>query len=184
MYIYGSHDTMTYLKLKCFLGWLAIPFAKCQNKTIQEQYNVGVRCFDLRVTFDKEGNPIFANGIAKFEGDVWQILNCLKDMSNVHVRVILEDTKVNERNVVKFLDFCYTLSSKFPNIKCFGGNRRCDWKVIYTFTYNPSLAQSVGSMAEDARWYEKLIPWFYAKRRNKKNRIKNWTEDIVTFDFV
>lgn len=49
----ASHNSMTYLPIK---KWWLKPFrfiAQCQNKTIEEQYQAGVRMFDIRIAFNK-----------------------------------------------------------------------------------------------------------------------------------
>lgn len=47
-------------------GWwsfLYAPFAKCQSKTLVEQYKKGVRLFDLRIRKNKKGLWVFAHGL-------------------------------------------------------------------------------------------------------------------------
>lgn len=47
-------------------GWLSrlfSVFAKCQNKTLVEQYKCGVRLFDLRIRKNKKGQWVFAHGL-------------------------------------------------------------------------------------------------------------------------
>lgn len=58
----GSHNSLTYLPVK---QWYLKPFkwvAKCQSKTIDEQFcDYGVRLFDIRVKFNN-GEPVVAHG--------------------------------------------------------------------------------------------------------------------------
>lgn len=193
---FGTHDSFTYLKPKSFWGWFALPFYRTQKKDLEEQLYEGWTCIDMRVTF-VDGMVTLAHGIVKLKSDtnfVWQSLNQIEnyrkyntknlDNADMYVRVILEDTKVIEKNEGLFKNFCAQIIDRYPHIKFFGGNRRCDWKQVYTFAENPALAQMVGSMAPDARWYEKLIPWFYAKRMNDENMDLEYTEDVIIFDFV
>lgn len=92
----GSHDTMTYLPAK---QWYLKPFkwmAKCQNKSMEEQFNVyGIRLFDFRIKFDKHNKPWFAHGWLKFKGDVYEYIDKLNEMANtvegpVYARILLE----------------------------------------------------------------------------------------------
>ena len=177
-------------------GWFALPFYRTQSKTLDEQLEDGWLCIDMRVTFDREGQAKLAHGIVKLKSDSKFIRESLlrisdqqkkneKDGTNyMYVRVILEDTKVNEQNERMFKTFCDYIVDVYPNLIFFGGNRRCDWKQVYSFPNNPTLAQMCGSMAPDARWYEKLIPWFYAKRKNEDNLDLGYDEDVAIFDFV
>lgn len=196
MTYFGTHDSFTYLKPNSFWGWFALPFYRTQSKTLDEQLEDGWRCIDMRVTF-KDDTPMLAHGIVKLKSDA-EFINDALDIiewytrtpsfvSNeemMYVRVILEDTKVREENEELFRNFCKMVEEDYKTITFFGGNRRCDWKQVYSFKNNPTLAQQVGSMAPDARWYEKLIPWLYAKRKNEDNLDLEYDEDVVIFDFV
>ena len=44
------------------ISFFGSPFSKCQSKTLVEQYNAGVRLFDLRVRKHK-GKWVFAHGL-------------------------------------------------------------------------------------------------------------------------
>ena len=59
-YILGSHNTMSYLTPRNWFYKLIAFTAKCQSKSIQEQYEkYDVRLFDLRFRFNKKGSRIF-----------------------------------------------------------------------------------------------------------------------------
>lgn len=54
----ASHNTVTYPTIK---QWYLRPFtfmARCQSRSHIEQYKRGARFFDIRVRFDKNGQPI------------------------------------------------------------------------------------------------------------------------------
>lgn len=196
MPIIGTHNSMTYLRPQKWYGWFMIPFARCQRKTIEQQWNDGARCFDLRIRFTKQGEPYFAHGLyecthkVKFI-DVLKQLDklILRDGQRAFVRLILEDPDKQNHNVVYFKAFCqaWETHQAFHTVNkwihFFGGNRKGDWAQIVEFDCKPNLTQYVGSMMEDARWYEKLMPFAYAWRRNKKNK-KNPQGDIAIYDFI
>lgn len=193
---FGTHDSFTYLKPDSFWGWFALPFYRTQSKTLDEQLEDGWLCIDMRVTFDKDGWMKLSHGIVKLKsgsGFVYDSLrriseqqrrNATDGVNEMYVRVILEDTKVKEEHEEMFKTFCDYIVDTYSNLIFFGGNRRCDWKQVYSFPNSPTLAQMCGSMAPDARWYEKLIPWFYAKRKNEDNLDLGYDEDVAIFDFV
>ena len=65
--IVGSHNSWSYLPSK---KWWMAPFkfmAKCQDLNIIEQYEIGVRCFDLRVRFNKKGEFILGHGFMQYD---------------------------------------------------------------------------------------------------------------------
>lgn len=194
--IIGTHNSMTFLPPEHWYGWFMIPFARCQNKTIEEQWHDGARCFDLRIRFTKQGEAYFAHGLyecthkVKFIDVLAQLDKLiLRDGQRAFVRLILEDPDKQNHNVVYFKAFCqaWETHQAFHTVNkwihFFGGNRKGDWAQIVEFDYKPNLTQYVGSMMEDARWYEKLMPFTYAWRRNKKNK-QNPKGDIAFYDFI
>lgn len=188
--IIGTHNSMTYLPPEHWYGWFMIPFARCQRKTIEEQWYDGARCFDLRIRFTKQGEPYFAHGLYECTHKVnpFDVLKQLRklmfcDNRTAFVRLILEDPDRQNYNVVYFMKLCDVCRQCYKEIRFFGGNRKGDWAQIVEFVYKPNLTQYVGSMMEDARWYEKIMPFAYAWRRNKKNK-QNPQGDIAIYDFI
>ena len=59
----GTHNSMTNLKPTGLVQILAWNTGKCQNLSLEEQYEFGVRFFDLRIRFDEEATPYFAHGL-------------------------------------------------------------------------------------------------------------------------
>lgn len=180
----GAHDTATANKPRHWWGWLTLPISRCQTRSIKELYDNGVRCFDLRVTFNKDEAPIYKHGIVKFKGDPIDDMATIDGFKDCAIRIILEDTKRIERHEKLFMDLCDWAEGFFLNTRFFGGNRRVDWKQVYDFKYKPTLLQLVGSMAQDARWYERIFPRLYANRMNDKNMTREDEADIVLYDFL
>lgn len=188
--IIGTHNSMTYLPPEHWYGWFMIPFARCQRKTIEQQWYDGARCFDLRIRFTKKGEPCFAHGLYECTHEVKPIdvlvqldKLILRYNQPAFVRLILEDPDKQNHNVFYFKQFCQEWSKGNKMIRLFGGNRKGDWAQIVEFDYKPNLTQYVGSMMADARWYEKAMPFAYAWRRNKKNK-QNPQGDIAIYDFI
>ena len=198
MPIIGTHNSMTYLRPQKWYGWFMIPFARCQRKTIEQQWNDGARCFDLRIRFTKQGEPYFAHGLyecthkanpAHVLEELYKLM--LRDNEQAVVRLILEDPDKQNYNVYYFEQLCraWEIHQACQSVTVnkvllfFGGNRKGDWAQIVEFDYKPNLTQYVGSMMEDARWYEKIMPFAYAWRRNKKNK-QNPQGDIAIYDFI
>ena len=188
----GTHNSMTYAKPYHWYGWLLIPFARCQKKNLREQLLEGARCFDLRIRFDKDGTPYFAHGLMRVEGNVWGTLADLKYQSlslreQFYVRIILEDPKLRKDQEIFFINFCNDIVRECKALTFFEGRRKGDWALIYDFKHKQPINQFVGSMAEDARWYEKIMPFAYARRKNKANMqlANNILKDKVNlFDFI
>ena len=193
----GSHNTMTYLKPTNWLLYLGyLISAKCQNKTWLEQINSGVRVLDIRVFPEYIFGSTFwryGHGLIKFTRNspgIYNIASTINDMAKrtkkpMYMRIILERCK-SEHDVQEFINLCEHLELNYPYIKFLGGNRKKDWKKCYIFSSDitdSNVNQPVSSMAEDARWYEKICPWLYAKRMNKVNKDK-LIKGINLFDFI
>ena len=112
MPIIGTHNSMTYLRPHKWYGWFMIPFARCQRKTIEQQWNDGARCFDLRIRFTRQGEPYFAHGLYECTHEVKPIdvlvqldRLILRYNQPAFVRLILEDPDKQNHNVFSFLRF-------------------------------------------------------------------------------
>ena len=186
--IIGTHNTMSYLPPKHWwlkpFNWL---FAKCQNDPFSNlrKYSILrdiVNCVDLRIYWNEKSESWhFAHGLIDY-GEL-NLISFIEELikNNIeYIRIILE----RDGGEDLFFTACKNLEMIYGGDVIFiGGNRKSDWKQIYEFANILPIHQWVGSMAEDVRWYEKIIPRFYAKRMNKKN-LKNLKEGINLFDFL
>lgn len=66
----ATHNSATGERSKNLLHALFTPFSKCQDKTIREQYDCGVRYFDLRVDKDL----VLCHGLWKANKDLPDLL--------------------------------------------------------------------------------------------------------------
>lgn len=198
----ASHDTMTYLKPK---RWWLIPFhfmARCQSKTIEEQYEkYGIRYFDLRISFDKEGNPEFRHGSIAFKGvDVLKVLEYLNNKNEgIQIRILLESNeatfkfkylfnkdkieKEKQRQIKLFQIFMLLCESTFTDLKFHCGRSKWDWKVIYECKNpEPTLDQKISSMT----WkiFDDWYPYIYARLMNHKNIKMGTDKDYLMIDFL
>lgn len=182
MRMIGTHNTMSYLPPK---RWWMRPlrvFARCQRKTLTEQIAAGVRVFDLRV-YNEGGHWCFAHGLMKFKGaELYGTLAAIPAESVV--RVILERCHDDS---IAFRDLCAWLEGHSRNLTFIGGRRKRDWALLYDFKGNRDypeymIHQHVGSMASDARWYERFVPILYARRRRLD--IYDFAYGLHLYDFL
>lgn len=181
----ASHNTMSYLTPA---KWYMRPFAfvgKCQSLNIFKQYALGVRMFDLRVTFDKYGIPVFAHGHIVYKNSfVEGILSAINKWGNCYVRLILEDNSYNDKHDYYFRVYAQVWVTKYKNIKFFGCNRKYDW---YKYNINglvpePKYTQKISSMTGS-----KLDDWWprlYAMFNNKKNIAAIEEGDLNEWTFI
>ena len=197
MTLVGTHDSMTYLEPSNFFMEVLSVFAKTQKHDIWHQLEK-YDCIDLRVSLKKDSEDSqlyhwqFRHGLVSYEHPnklLYQIIDKIKESYPYQkvVRIILEKGDDNNSEL-RFGKLCQCLETYYPEIIFIGGRRKSDWKLIYQFkhelrNYNEQMHQHTGSMAKDARWYEKIIPRFYARRMNKKN-LSQVKDTINIFDFL
>lgn len=187
--IIGSHNSWTYLKPKRWWMKLISFTARCQDfNIINQYYNLGVKCFDLRVRF-KNNNLIVAHGIIEYNISKEELLSNLEWMNkfdNIYVRIIHEarnKKQYTEESVKEFIKFCSELETKFKNIKFWCGKNLYNWTNDYTFNYNPSCEEKYASVCSPKiidDWY----PRWFAKKNNKKIIKEGTDKDILLIDFV
>ncbi len=124
----------------------------------------------------------------------------LPENENFYFRLVLEISKENIIQEMFFKNFCeyfknYLEKQKlYPKYHILSCVRKFDWKQLSLPTDIDSCFQHISSYciypeAIKVRWYEKLFPWVYAKRTNKKF-LENLDKgiynnyDSVSYDFV
>lgn len=195
---------MTYLKPRKWWMWFGKFMAKCQNKTIQEQYDCGVKWFDLRISFIDEKDiikPIFSHGFMDYKGiDVEEVLEFLNSKDDVYFRIVLEKGNMTDM----FVDHVEYWLSKYPNLKVTQITKKGVWTNLidptHELPYNSKDAyasnngyypeyQDLPGIFKEKVWsgiiIDDLWPWWYAKLHNEKNLEKYKNEDILLLlDFI
>ena len=188
-YILGSHNSWSYLPP---LHWWMWPFkfmAKCQSKTIKEQYELGVRCFDLRVLFDKYGVVYVAHGFMKYDIDFSELnenLKWLNDKGDCYVRLIHEVRRKSQYTpnaVDYFRQFCEYVKTKYLCIYFWCGRNLYNWEFDYHFSPKPSCHEDYSSVSKP-KLIDDWWPWLYSKLNNKKILAKGTDKEILLIDFV
>lgn len=184
----ASHNSWSYLTLKTWWMKLIRFAARCQDVSVYEQYDLGVRGFDLRVRFDEHNQPQLVHGCVVYKSAVsiceyLYDLNCKKD---VYIRVILDvrtKKQYTVRQIDNFKDFCSAIEDMFPNIKFYCGDCLYNHINLYDFKNHPTCEELYSSVCPPKLiddWY----PRWYAKRNNKKNIEKGTDKDFLMIDFV
>lgn len=178
----GTHNTMTYLKPK---KWYLYPFrfiARCQSLSIKEQYDLGVRIFDIRITYDKKGRVEFRHGLIAYKGDVYDTLAWLNSHNvPIKIRILLEEGKESPEKEFLFIRDLNRFQIIYPNLSFYEGRRKFDWKQLVKLP-NLDVTQIVSSMQGNK--IDDLWPWLYAKLHNKENLEKYKYKEYILMDFI
>lgn len=193
--IVGSNDSRSYLPSSGMLSklWHSL-FSRTQSKNIFEQLEtcingVKVSCFDLAVSFNQKTLKWeFSNKRFRYKSNytLFDILDLLqKEKENIYIRLNLGKVSYIEDNE-GFIQLCKYLEKNYPKIKFFGGYRIKDGKQLYKFDsdiVDSDIHLWIASSMKDSKWYEKVLPKLYSRRKNKENYLKV-KPGINLFDFV
>lgn len=123
----GSHNSLSYLRPKKWWMRLFHFMARCQDIDFVDQYILGARVFDLRISFDRKhfGKVQVRHGAMEFDIPT-SFLNLfyyyLNSAGDCYLRVILEfnkEPKDIEYQEQKFRTYCEQLENKYKHIKFF-----------------------------------------------------------------
>lgn len=112
----ATHNSATGESPNNILSTLISPFAKCQNKTIKEQYNAGCRMFDIRI---KHYNGFWrcAHGLWTSKRLAYDILGDInKFQEKCYVMITYEGRLENEDEKNSFMNYVSYIKSSFNNI--------------------------------------------------------------------
>lgn len=185
----ASHNSWSYLSPN---KWWMRPFAfiaRCQSKNIREQYEAGVRLFDLRVRFERE-KPVIAHGLMEYPTD--GLMSDLRWLNNqldvVYVQVVNEVLRYDNVQQGFFIAWCKEVKRRYKNIVFVGFNRKYDWMPLLDDKLGNLPITGCFASAPSDKWYGKLNdlwPWLWAVLHNKQvlEAYKDY-EGWVMMDFI
>ena len=183
----GTHNSMTYLQPKQWWLWPFKWMAQCQSIDYKQQYDLGVRYFDMRVKYNKEGKPEFSHGLLTYKCDVESVFKWLNSKKeDIQIRLLLELSKSSaddERQLDLFVEDCARWEDIYRNLKFHNGRRKYDWKVVYDFNNpEPSIDQKVSSML--GKKWDDIFPFVWSYMYNKKFIEEGTDKEYLLLDFV
>ena len=183
----ATHNSATGEKAGSFLSWLLTPFAKCQSKTIKQQYEAGCRMFDIRIRWTNDEWHC-AHGLwytKRYASDILHEINCFP--KSCYVLITYEGKLKNEQDKKALLSFCNWAKTAFPNIK-FGDiaakyvddDTKVDWVILES---GKVAKNKQGFLPLDGNhWQTYLpIPWLWKKLYFNKPKFDNKIYTFVDF---
>lgn len=180
----GSHNSCTYLPCKHWWMYLINWAAKCQSKTLSEQFHAGVRYFDIRVKWnEKDKEWVLAHGLVEYKGKLNRILETLNSLAvfyneDIYVRFLIEYNKIPDDEATKIINlkaYVGNARGRFPRLTYHLIETKWDEKVIEEYTKYIYLIHKYSSVLGWKRFL--WIPYCYAKLHNKEAKEKY--EDII-----
>ena len=190
-YVIGAHNAWSFLSVRKWWMWPFKFMARCQKANIKEQYMLhDVRCFDLRVYFNKDGELTIRHGMLEYEYDEDRLMKDLEFLNNrsekCYIRVLHEvrtQKKYTEDAIEMFQMFCERVEKRFPKLKFWCGRNVVNWTVDYEFKNHPTCEEKYSSVCPP-NIIDDWIPILYAKINNRNVRRDGTDKDILLMDFV
>ena len=188
--VIGSHNSWSYLRPRKWWMRLIAFAARCQRVDIRRQYEMGVRCFDLRIRSDKDGALMVAHGCVTYGINLFGLMGMLSYLDkkgDVMVRILHEvrnGRQYTEQARVPFADTCDYFVKEYPHLRFWCGRNLFNWQKDYDFGDDPTCEETYGSVVPGKKWLYGWWPWLYAVTHNKQVKAKGTDKDILLIDFV
>lgn len=188
--ILGSHNSWSYLPVR---KWWMKPIAftaRCQSVDIKKQYEMGVRCFDLRVRFNKYGLGVVVHGIVEYcytASKIYEDLAWLNEKGDCCVRVIHEVRSAKQyksRDIHRFRSFCSVIEHDYRYIHFWCGRNLFCWGYDYRFSgAEPTCEERYASVCAP-KLIDDWWPWLYARLHNRKILRDGTDKEILLIDYI
>lgn len=178
----GTHNSASGEAPKGLLSWLLTPFARCQSKTLEEQYESGCRYFDLR-----------ADAKWRLCHGLWKSRKTLRDAVSVlaskHDTIYIMITFEGELSEVNECGFVTLAKEMVDECNYDGGDIRLamvnvkkpTWRIIYHDTKCPTYVGAFKNL-DGSTWHTYLpIPWLWKKLYYNKPTFSEETFKLVDF---
>lgn len=84
----ATHNSATGEVSATWVDALLVPFARCQSKTIREQYEAGCRYFDVRYKYsDRKGYYVCAHGLWESKRSLRDVIQEIDELGGCYVMV-------------------------------------------------------------------------------------------------
>lgn len=193
--ILGTHNSATGGKLLWWLrpfAWIINPTSKCQDKTIKEQLEDGVKLFNLQVAYDGE-RWYFSHGLALYKEDVIETLAILKASASVeepiYFQLYLDKSFWHKQDELAFAKLVSIIKQKFlsPYFVMLSawveGTEKYPYKSGNKLKLQERYWIRTWARTNATSWLDKLpLPKYHAKKYNQFY-IANCQSQYLMLDF-
>lgn len=141
--IIGTHNSLTYAKPTTWYGKLLNFTSKCQDLSIEEQFNLGVRLFDIRIV-DCDINKRTRHGIVEYDITPKEAIDILTELAkenkiNIFIYINSESELTTDTQIQAFKILLDELKENACEyVKICGGYTKPGWKKVVDCT-NPTI---------------------------------------------
>ena len=180
--VLGTHNSATYSKLIWWLrpfAWILNLTSRCQNRTIKQQLEDGVRLFNLQVCKYK-GDWYISHGLCIYEQELFPLLKLLRKQKNIIIQLYLDENFWVKQDQEEFVHLVGIVKRRYcsPDFilqkAWIQGTNKYPHKTSYSLNI------------EECYWNKKksLLPLLkqHAKKYNKQY-IDNCKSDYLMLDY-
>ena len=179
-YKIGAHNAATG-EAGSFFSIFLTPFARCQNKTLVEQYKAGVRMFDIRLK--RHRNTLYcAHGVWTSNLPTQELLRPLLAIldTTTYLELTYEGSNPSEEDMIAMTALAIWIMQMSPRAVVTRINRKSPWGALKVFCPIPYKGDGTGFLGIHGWRCLLPIPWLWAKFFKPK-----YQEDCFTYvDFV
>lgn len=188
----GTHNSATGGKLVWWQRWQPLRqlldlTSKCQNKSIEQQLEDGIRVFNLQITFYR-GKWVFSHGICIYTEELlptlFMMLQYATESRPIYFQLVLDRNFILGQKKEKFKELVNDIKAfliKKPVFLISTWIEGCD-DYFFTETLRPPVEEKYWTLSwakrEGTSLPDKLpLPEYHAKKYNKKykaNREEDW----------
>lgn len=177
----GTHNSATGGQLLWWLrplAWVINPTSKCQDRTIQEQLQDGVKVFNLQVAY-VGGKWRFSHGLAIYKEDVFETIAMMKACATkeepIYIQLYLDKCLWCKQDIEEFEYLIEIIKNEFCDDKFYILSSWVEGTRYYPYSEGKKISLeehywtlSWGKMYGKS-WVDKLpLPKRHAKKFNKK----------------
>ena len=172
------------------MAWLLHLTSRCQNRTIEEQLQDGVRLFNLQVCRYK-GEWRISHGLCIYEEKLFDILDTMKLYSNTFGERVIFQLYLDKNFFVgqdegKFLELVGEVKKKYCSpdfimqMAWIEGTNKYPHKTGYQLSIEEHYWTKSWSLRQTSSWLNRLpLPRYHAKRYNRGYRISCKAEYLM-----
>lgn len=134
----GTHNSCTYTSL---LGWqkiltpLAWLFARCQSKTLEEQFKAGARVFDIQISQKNKFGWYISHGGIWYDMSIIDVLKILNNLAYIYkepiyIRLGLDNHWMQKSDNASFMNLIKYIQNNYSFIEICEIYIEKPWKII------------------------------------------------------
>lgn len=193
--IYGTHNSATGGKLLRWLkplAWLINSTSKCQDRTIQEQLQDGIKLFNLQVAF-VGGKWRFSHGLALYKEDVMLTIRQLRAWATKHepiyIQLYLDKCFWCQQDIEEFELLIETIKSEYCSDCFFILSSWVEGTKYYPYSCGKKISleehywTTSWAKVKAKSWIDKLpLPKRHARKFNKQYK-SECKKEYLMLDF-